>query len=110
LEAEMSPESLIYPALICYAIIVVAVILEHALFKHWHELLRRGIGASTVLVATLIPTLLGYLEFWTWLFVALAFVVAGATLSAMVVKEETDQNRKRLTRTVDALVDEDHVR
>jgi type II secretory pathway component PulF len=106
----MSPENLIYPALVCYAIIVAVVILEHMLFRHLHELLRRGMGASTVLVAVLIPTLLGYLEFWTWLYIALAFVVAGATLSAMVVKEETDQNRKRLTKTVDTLVDEDYGR
>jgi type II secretory pathway component PulF len=106
----MSPENLIYPALVTYSVVVAVVILEHMLFRHWHELLRRGLGASTVLVAALVPTLLGYLEFWTWLFIALAFVVAGATLAAMVISEETDQNRRRLTRTVDALVDEDHVR
>jgi type II secretory pathway component PulF len=106
----MSPENLIYPALVCYAIIVAVVILEHMLFRGWHELLRRGMGASTVLVAALVPTLLGYLEFWTWLFIALAFVVAGATLAAMMISEETDQNRKRLTRTVDTLVDDDYGR
>jgi type II secretory pathway component PulF len=105
----MSPENLIYPAIVCYLIVIAVVILEHMLFRHLHELLRRGMGASTVLVAVLVPALLGLLDFWTWLFTALAFVVAGAALSAMVIKEETDQNRKRLTRTVDALVDEDHV-
>ena len=76
----MQPNSLIIPALICYTVTGIAVVIEHRLCGHWPEIVRRGLGGVTVLVVTLIPALMGVICIWTWLFIALAFILAARQL------------------------------
>ena len=105
----MHPNSLIIPALISYIVIVVVVAIEHHFCRHWPELVRRGMGGITVLAITLIPALLGYICIWTWLFIALAFILAGAMLAAFVVMELSRNHKKALDALLLSLTGDENV-
>ena len=96
-------ENLIIPGLLCYIIIVVLIYLEHRFFGDWPELLRRGLGATTILITTLIPALLDLIDIWTWLFIALALMMAGAMLAFLVFKEFYEESNSKLSKTIEAL-------
>lgn len=58
-----------------------AILVEHMAFRSpgWQrrELVRRAVGVVTVLAATFLPVAAGALAFHTWLYIAVAFGVAG---------------------------------
>ena len=100
----MEPEKLIYPALVVYILIGVLVVVEHHFFKGFPELIRRGMGISTVLGLTLIPALAGIVDIWSWLFITLAFIVAGAILSFLVVREMLKESTRRMEKLSERLI------
>jgi hypothetical protein len=106
----MSPESMIAPAILSYTAIMAAVVLLHLLFGKWPELVRRGIGATTILLVTFIPAKMGFIDFWTWLFIALAFFMAGAALAALVVIETDNRYRNSLEKALNCWIEGNHAR
>lgn len=74
----------------------VVVLVEHLLFgRTWagNEMARRVLGHVTVLVIIGVPALLGYLDFMTWLMMAVVTAVAGGIVGAI---EVTQKERRRV--------------
>jgi asparagine N-glycosylation enzyme membrane subunit Stt3 len=94
-------------AAITYVIIAVLILIEHQRLKDQPELIRRGVGATTILLPTLIPALLGFIDIWTWLYITLAYIVAGAVLALLVWQERDTRYQSTIKKLTDMLVEDD---
>lgn len=91
---EFFREGLLLIAILAVITAIVTLVLHLIFGRMWagNELARRVMGHAEVLIITGVSSLLGYLDFYTWLVVAIITIVAGGIVGAI---EVTEQERRR---------------
>lgn len=92
---EFFREELLLIAVLATITGIVTLVLHLIFGRMWvgNELARRVMGHAEVLVIAGVATLLGYLDFYTWLVMTIITIVAGGIVGAI---EVTEQERRRI--------------